>query len=88
MGYRRRRNHRNYGSHRRRNYFFPRRYYRHSAEDGLIALLIVIVINLVAMPFVGIGYLTSGVESEKTKGTIMLIAGIIIWCYIILKMIR
>lgn len=53
--------------------------------EGLIALLLMLVINLLLLPVLGMAGIMSDNENEKVKGTIMLICGIIVWGYIIIN---
>jgi len=51
--------------------------------EGLIALLLLLVINIALLPILGIAGLMSNDEGEKTKGAIILVIGIIIWMVIL-----
>lgn len=54
--------------------------------DGLIALALLIIINLAALPILGLAGIMSDKEDEKVMGYIKLIAGIVVWGYILLNM--
>lgn len=61
-------------------------YRRPSGGEALIALLIMLLINVIALPIMGIAGIMSEKEDEKVKGFFMLVIGIIIWGYVLLNM--
>ncbi len=62
------------------------RCYHGKPGDGLIGLLIILALYLMAMPFVGAYKLATGKdENSKVVGSVMLIAGILIYLIALLN---
>lgn len=52
-----------------------------SFEAGVFTLLAVLLVGIVAMPFIGVYLLVDGGNSSvQLTGIILLVVGIILWC--------